>query len=86
MRHERIVIDPNLMAGKPCIRGTRIPVEQILYELGDQVSVQAVLRLHPNLTARDVEAAVHYAADMLRHGWLRSKTIMVSEADDNIPR
>jgi uncharacterized protein (DUF433 family) len=74
------------MAGKPCIRGTRIPVDQILFELGDRVSAQEVLDAHPDLTNQDIEAAVNYAAAILRQNWLQTKTILLSDPDDLIPR
>ena len=43
IRHERIVSDPDIMMGKPTIKGTRITVELILEELGEGLSVEDVL-------------------------------------------
>jgi uncharacterized protein (DUF433 family) len=60
-RHERISIDPGIMAGKPCIRGTRIPVDLILRYLGDGQSLEDILAAFPRLTAEDVRAAAAYA-------------------------
>jgi len=51
---ERITIDPKVMLGKPVIKGTRIPVEQILRKLAADISVGAVLRDYPRLTKEDV--------------------------------
>jgi uncharacterized protein len=60
-RHERISIDPEIMAGKPCIKGTRIPVELILRYLGDGQNVEDILAAFSGLTAEDVRAAAAYA-------------------------
>lgn len=65
--HERIVSDPEIMAGKPTIRGTRITVELILEELGDGMSMAEILAAHPHLREEDVRAALRFAADYLRH-------------------
>lgn len=86
MRHERISTDPGIKMGKPCIRNTRIPVEHILYELGSRISVTEVLELYPTLTDQDIEAAINYAADLVRQNWLLTKTIALADADDHIPR
>jgi uncharacterized protein (DUF433 family) len=60
---DRIEINPQVMLGKPVVRGTRIPVEQILRKLAADVSVEAVLRDYPRLTREDVQAALAYASD-----------------------
>ncbi|MBR1265934.1 DUF433 domain-containing protein [Bradyrhizobium sp. AUGA SZCCT0222] len=65
MTHERIEINPAMMAGKPVIRGTRVPVELILRKLGAGVPVEAVLVDHPRLTLEDIHAAQVFAADYL---------------------
>jgi uncharacterized protein (DUF433 family) len=65
--HERIVSDPEIMAGKPTIRGTRITVELILEELGDGMSVAEILQAHPHLCQEGIRAALRFAADYLRH-------------------
>ncbi len=67
IRHERIVSDPDIMMGKPTIKGTRITVELILEELGDGLSVDDVLKGHPHLTRQQVLAALQFAADYLRN-------------------
>lgn len=46
-RHERIVSDPDIMAGKPVIRGTRITVELLLDKLGRGLSVDELLAAYP---------------------------------------
>jgi uncharacterized protein (DUF433 family) len=65
--HGRIVSDPEIMMGKPTIKGTRITVELILEELGEGLSVEEVLQAHPHLTKEQVLAALRFAADYLRN-------------------
>ena len=56
MAHDRIEINPEIMGGKPVIRGTRIPVETVLRKLGAGMTVDAILADHPRLTRDDVLA------------------------------
>jgi uncharacterized protein (DUF433 family) len=65
MTYERIEIDPDIMDGKPVIRGTRIPVELVLRKLGAGISLEAILADHPRLTLDDILAAQAFAADYL---------------------
>jgi uncharacterized protein (DUF433 family) len=65
MAHERIEINPEIMGGKPVIRGTRIPVELVLRKLGAGMSADAILADHPRLTLDDIRAAQAFAADYL---------------------
>lgn len=64
-RHERIEIRPEIMGGKPVIRGTRITVEQILRKLGAGMTPEEVIQDHPNLHVDDILAAERFAADYL---------------------
>ena len=64
-KHERITVDPNVMVGKPVIKGTRIPVEQVLRELAGGMSFEDVMDAHPRLTPEDIRAALAYAADTI---------------------
>jgi uncharacterized protein (DUF433 family) len=57
MTHDRIEINPEIMGGKPIIRGTRVPVELVLRKLGAGMAVEAILADHPRLTADDIRAA-----------------------------
>lgn len=61
----RIVSDPNIMLGKPIIKGTRITVELILKRLAEGISIQEMLTAYPNLTKEDILAAIEYAADVI---------------------
>ncbi len=65
MKHPRIEINPEVMIGKPVIRGTRIPVETILRKLGAKVPIAEMLKDYPRLKEDDITAAVAYAADAL---------------------
>jgi uncharacterized protein (DUF433 family) len=62
---QRIETRPDVMFGKPVIRGTRIPVELILRKLAAGQSPEEILRQHPRLTLEDIRAAQGYAADMI---------------------
>lgn len=65
MAHERIEINPEIMGGKPVIRGTRVPVETALRKLGAGMTMDAILIDHPRLTHDDILAAQSFAADYL---------------------
>ncbi len=64
---DRIEINPNVMLGKPVIRGTRIPVELIIRKLGEGATESDLLDAYPRLTPEDIRAALTYAADSLAH-------------------
>ena len=64
---DRIVIDPQVMLGKPVIRGTRITVELILRKLGEGATEAELLDGYPGLHVGDIRAALTYAADTLAH-------------------
>lgn len=65
VKHERIAIDPQVMVGKPCIRGTRITVELILEKLAAGLTYEEILEDHPRLTRDDILAALAFAHDYL---------------------
>jgi uncharacterized protein (DUF433 family) len=65
MTYERIEIDPEIMVGKPVIRGTRVPVEIVLRKLGAGMTAEAIVGDHPRLTLEDIRAAQAFAADYL---------------------
>jgi uncharacterized protein (DUF433 family) len=65
MTYERIETNPDIMGGKPVIRGTRVPVELVLRKLGAGMSPEAILNDHPRLTHDDIRAAQVFAADYL---------------------
>ncbi len=59
---QRVVCDPQLHHGEPCIRGTRISVSLIVGSLAD-LSIDEMLREYPQLKREDVQAALLYAAE-----------------------
>ncbi|MFH1950051.1 MAG: DUF433 domain-containing protein [Pseudomonadota bacterium] len=63
--HELIESMPDVMRGKPVIRGTRIPVELIVRKMGEGASIEDLLDGYPNLTKESVQAALVYAADII---------------------
>jgi uncharacterized protein (DUF433 family) len=65
MMHDRIVSDPDIMMGKPAVRGTRITVELILRKLGHGQTVEELIDDYPAITRDDVLAAQAFAADYL---------------------
>lgn len=64
--HDRIVIDPSVLVGKPVIKGTRISVEFIVDLLGRGWSVEQILAEYDHLTPEDIQACLAYASDMLK--------------------
>jgi uncharacterized protein (DUF433 family) len=74
MTHARISIDPAVMMGKPCIKGTRITVELILRKLGAGRSFADLLEAYPHLTEDDIRAALAFAADYMEH-----ETVLAAE-------
>jgi uncharacterized protein (DUF433 family) len=58
---QRITVDPNVMVGKPVVRGTRLTVEHILNLLGHGASVPDVIGDYPGLSPLDVQACLLFA-------------------------
>ena len=59
---ERITFNPNILGGKPIIKGTRISVQFILELLGAGMSIDEILAEYPHLQREDILAALDYAA------------------------
>lgn len=64
---ERIIIDPEVVHGRPVIRGTRMRVADVLSLLAAGASEQEILADYPYLTAEDVKACLQYAAAQADH-------------------
>ncbi|OHC04046.1 MAG: hypothetical protein A2Z57_12460 [Planctomycetes bacterium RIFCSPHIGHO2_12_39_6] len=62
---DRITINPNVMVGKPTIRGLRITVEQILKALARGITTQELLEDYPELVPEDIQAVLLYAAELV---------------------
>jgi uncharacterized protein (DUF433 family) len=65
MVFERITVDPNQMAGVPCIRGLRIPVATVLSKLAAGMSWAEVIKAYPDLRAEDITEALLFAAQAM---------------------
>ena len=63
---ERIIIAPDLHHGDPCIKGTRIPVAMIVGSLADGMTRGEIQEAYPQLTMEDIQAALAYAAEVIR--------------------
>jgi len=63
---ERISINPQVCFGKPCIKGTRIWVSLILDQLAGGTSIADLLANYPQLTDKDILAAIAYGAEVAR--------------------
>ena len=64
--NDRIVSLPQVCHGKSCIRGTRVLVSVVLDNLAAGLSPEEIATEYPPLTTEDVQAAMHYAADLAR--------------------
>ena len=62
--YERISIDPKICHGQACIKGTRIPVHQIIRMLASGDKSEEILEDYPSLTAEDIRACLEYAASL----------------------
>jgi len=65
-RIQRIEINPNVMVGKPIIKGTRIPVDLIIKLLAQGMTQEEILKDYPNLEKEDIRAALEYVAKILQ--------------------
>lgn len=61
----RISVDPQVCSGKPCIRGTRIMVSNILGMIAGGYTMERVLQAYPELTREDIVAALDYASQVI---------------------
>ena len=62
---ERIELNPEILVGKPIVRGARISVQLVIGRLADGCSVEELVDLYPTLTRDDVLACLHYASECL---------------------
>ncbi len=64
---KRIVIDPKVHFGKPCIAGTRIPVEDVLELIQENIPFAEIIeKYYPGLEIEDIKACARYATDLVR--------------------
>ena len=57
---ERVTFDPNIMGGRACIRGMRIPVSAIVGQIASGASADDVIASYPDLDAADIREALEY--------------------------
>ncbi len=62
----RIVVDPDVLVGKPVVKGTRLAVEFIIDLLAQGWTQSDILKNYPGLTAEDIQACLAYASTMLQ--------------------
>ena len=62
---ERIERDPEVLGGKPKIKGTRISVELILSRLGEGWTIEQLIEAYPHITRDQIEACLTYAAESI---------------------
>ena len=63
--HKRIAVDPKIRFGKPCIKGTRIAVEDILNLLKAGYTFRQILKQYPTIKKKDLIACLDYTASIL---------------------
>lgn len=69
----RITLEPGKRGGKPCVRGLRISVEDVLGWLAGGMSQEEILEDYPELSREDILACLAFAADRLKHSaWIRA--------------
>ena len=62
---DRITVDPDILVGKPTIRGMRISVEQILKALAAGITTKELLQDYPELEEEDIKASLLYASQLV---------------------
>jgi uncharacterized protein (DUF433 family) len=64
--NERIVVDPRIHFGKPCVKGTRITVQDVLELVREGLSFDTIIRdYYPDLSTDDIRACIQYAMDVV---------------------
>lgn len=66
MIFDRITVDPDQMAGVPCIRGMRIPVATVVGMVADGMDTPTILGSFPDLEPDDIAQALRYAAEAVQ--------------------
>ena len=63
---ERISVDPEIHFGKPCIKGNRIPVQDVLELVAEGLSFDQIMKdYYPEIAVEDIRACLHYAAALV---------------------
>ncbi len=67
---DRITFNPNIMAGKACIKGMRVPVSVIVNRIAHGAAFEEILNDYPDLEREDIEQSIEYA------GWLTREEVV----------
>jgi uncharacterized protein (DUF433 family) len=65
MMYDRITFDPQVMGGRACIHGMRIPVSLVVKLVANGMTLEQILHEYPDLEADDIYQALQYAADLV---------------------
>ena len=68
---QRIVLDPTVCGGRPCIQGTRIEASVVLDALAEGLTPDEIIDHYPSLAPEDIRAAAAYASDLARENLWR---------------
>ena len=68
----RITVDPNMCGGRPCIRGLRVRVKDVLEMMASGMTKEDILNDFPYLEAEDISASLEYAAKQVDHPILQA--------------
>jgi uncharacterized protein (DUF433 family) len=74
MVFRRITIDPEKMAGVPCIRDLRMPVATVVAMVAEGMAEKEILEAHPDLECEDIREALRYAAEAVKERALPLKS------------
>jgi uncharacterized protein (DUF433 family) len=80
---DRITVDPDVMVGKPVVKGTRIPVELVLAQLAYNPDLDELFAAYPHLSVEDVKACLAYAGALVaakRRARVRPKKVAAHAA------
>jgi uncharacterized protein (DUF433 family) len=73
---ERIAVNPNIHFGKPCVAGTRIPVQTVLELVREGLSFQEIIQdYYPDLEAEDIQACIQYAINVVAAEDIQIETV-----------
>lgn len=64
---DRITVNPKQCGGRPCIRGMRIRVTDVLDLLAADLTIEQILAEHPDLESEDIRASLRFASERLNH-------------------
>ncbi|MFO7793419.1 MAG: DUF433 domain-containing protein [Candidatus Nanohaloarchaea archaeon] len=71
----RVETDPEKMAGKPLIKGTRVPIYIILDMLVEGKSFDDIIEAYPDLDEKDIRSAIKYASERVKGEELREPSV-----------